>query len=85
MKKMQVNSRLKTTLVTALGLFAFVLLPNFAAAQSGDYVYKQKFMPLETVKLDLSTTALFVTDPQNDFLSTESPAATTLARVRPSF
>ncbi len=74
MKKMQVNSRLKTTLVTALGLFAFVLLPNFAAAQSGDYVYKQKFMPLETVKLDLSTTALFVTDPQNDFLSTESPA-----------
>ena len=77
MKSMQVNSSLKTTLVTAvtaLGLFAFVLLPNFAAAGPGDYVYKQKFMPLETVKLDLSTTALFVTDPQNDFLSKESPA-----------
>ncbi len=31
-------------------------------------------MPKETVKLDLATTALFVTDPQNDFLSKESPA-----------
>jgi len=38
------------------------------------YVYKQKFMPRETVEIDLATTAMFVTDPQNDFLSKESPA-----------
>jgi nicotinamidase-related amidase len=28
----------------------------------------------ETVKIDLSKTALFATDPQNDFLSEKSPA-----------
>ncbi len=47
---------------------------NTAAADSDEYVYKQSFMPRETVKIDLSKTALFVTDPQNDFLSKESPA-----------
>jgi nicotinamidase-related amidase len=52
---------------------AFVLLPSFAMADSGDYVYKQSFMPRETVKIDLSKTAMFVTDPQNDFLSKGSP------------
>ncbi len=31
-------------------------------------------MPRETVEIDLSKTALFVTDPQNDFLSEKSPA-----------
>jgi len=65
---------LKTTLVTVLGLFAFVLLPSFATADSGDYVYKQTWMPKETVEIDLSKTAMFVTDPQNDFLSDKSPA-----------
>jgi nicotinamidase-related amidase len=45
-----------------------------ATADSGDYVYQQGFMPRETVELDLSKTALFVTDPQNDFLSEKSPA-----------
>jgi nicotinamidase-related amidase len=45
-----------------------------AAAESGDYVYQQGFMPTETVEIDLSKTALFVTDPQNDFLSEKSPA-----------
>ena len=44
-----------------------------AAADSGGYVYKQSFMPRETVEIDLATTALFVTDPQNDFLSEKSP------------
>jgi nicotinamidase-related amidase len=69
------NSRsFKPTLVTVLGLFAFVLLPSFASADSDDYVYKQSFMPRETVEIDLSKTALFVTDPQNDFLSEKSPA-----------
>ncbi len=38
------------------------------------YVYQQEFMPRETVEIDLATTAIFVTDPQNDFLSKESPA-----------
>jgi nicotinamidase-related amidase len=40
----------------------------------GDYVYEQEFMPRETVEIDLSKTAMFVTDPQNDFLSEGSPA-----------
>jgi nicotinamidase-related amidase len=42
--------------------------------KAGAYVYKQGFMPKETVEIDLSTTAMFVTDPQNDFLSEGSPA-----------
>jgi nicotinamidase-related amidase len=63
---------LKTTLVSALVLFA--LVPSFANADTGDYVYKQSFMPKETVEIDLATTAMFVTDPQNDFLSEKSPA-----------
>ena len=41
---------------------------------NGDYVYQQEFMPKETVKIDLAKTAMFVTDPQNDFLSEGSPA-----------
>ena len=65
---------LKKPSVIVLGLFATVLLPGFATADSGDYVYKQGFMPRETVEIDLASTALFVTDPQNDFLSEESPA-----------
>ena len=63
----------KSTVGTVLGLFAFVLLPSFAAAQSDEYIYKQSFMPREKVKIDLSKTAMFVTDPQNDFLSKGSP------------
>jgi hypothetical protein len=57
------------TQVLTVTTAAFVLLPSFAMADSGDYVYKQSFMPRETVKIDLSKTAMFVTDPQNDFLS----------------
>ncbi len=44
------------------------------SADSNDYVYKQAFMPIQTMELDLSKTAFFVTDPQNDFLSEKSPA-----------
>ena len=43
-------------------------------ADQDEYVYKQEWMPKETAKIDLETTALFVTDPQNDFLSEQSPA-----------
>ena len=71
---MLILQSLKAASVTVLGLFAFVLLPSFAAADSNDYVYKQGFMPRETVEIDLSKTAMFVTDPQNDFLSEDSPA-----------
>ena len=41
---------------------------------NGNYVYQQEFMPKETVKIDLAKTGMFVTDPQNDFLSEGSPA-----------
>ena len=57
-----------------MGLIACVLVPGTATADKGDYVYKQKFMPTQTMELDLSKTAFFVTDPQNDFLSEGSPA-----------
>ena len=65
---------LRSSLVPVLGLSACLLLPGNAAADKGDYVYKQKFMPTQTMELDLSKTAFFVTDPQNDFLSKGSPA-----------
>ena len=58
----------------SIALVSVSVYANMAAADSGDYVYKQSFMPRETVEVDLSTTALFVTDPQNDFLSEKSPS-----------
>jgi nicotinamidase-related amidase len=71
-----INRRLEAVLALVIGTgFAGVAMyANTAAADSDEYVNKQSFMPKETVKLDLATTALFVTDPQNDFLSKESPA-----------
>ncbi len=65
---------IKSTVATVLGLVTLVILPSLAVADSDDYVYKQSFMPKETVEIDLSKTAMFVTDPQNDFLSEKSPA-----------
>ncbi|MDX2497676.1 MAG: cysteine hydrolase [Desulfobacterales bacterium] len=64
----------KITQILTVTTVAFFILTSFANADSGDYVYKQKFMPRQTVEIDLSKTALFVTDPQNDFLSEKSPA-----------
>ena len=64
----------KITQILTVTTVAFFILTSFANADSGDYVYKQKFMPRTTVEIDLSKTALFVTDPQNDFLSEKSPA-----------
>ena len=58
----------------SIALAGVAVYANTAAADSDEYVYKQSFMPKETVKIDLATTALFVTDPQNDFLSEKSPA-----------
>ena len=57
-----------------VALFGVVAYEKTAAAESGDYVYRQGFMPTETVGIDLEKTAMFVTDPQNDFLSEKSPA-----------
>ena len=69
------NSRTRLLLgAISITLVGVAVYANTAAADSGDYVYKQSFMPKETVEIDLSTTALFVTDPQNDFLSEKSPA-----------
>jgi nicotinamidase-related amidase len=61
-------------LAIAITLVGVPVYAYTAAADSGDYVYKQGFMPRETIKIDLATTGLFVTDPQNDFLSEKSPA-----------
>lgn len=38
------------------------------------YVYQQDFISKQTLELDLKRTAIFITDPQNDFLSEGSPA-----------
>jgi nicotinamidase-related amidase len=35
----------------------------------GGYIYKQEFLPVKKMEIDLETTAIFITDPQNDFLS----------------
>jgi nicotinamidase-related amidase len=64
----------KITRILTVTTVAFFVLISSANADSDEYVYKQSFMPRETVKIDLSKTAMFVTDPQNDFLSKESPA-----------
>jgi nicotinamidase-related amidase len=64
----------KLTQISTIITVAFFILTSFANADPGDYVYKQTWMPKETVKIDLSKTAFFVTDPQNDFLSEKSPA-----------
>jgi nicotinamidase-related amidase len=61
-----------TQILTVIAVAFFVLIGS-ANAEPGDYVYKQGFMPRETVKIDLAKTAMFVTDPQNDFLSEKSP------------
>jgi len=68
------NSRTRTLVgVISIALASVAVYASTAAADSGGYVYKQSFMPRETVEIDLATTALFVTDPQNDFLSEKSP------------
>jgi len=59
--------------ISTVMAIAFFILTSSAHAEPGDYVYKQSFMPRETVKIDLAKTAMFVTDPQNDFLSEKSP------------
>jgi nicotinamidase-related amidase len=64
----------KLALITTLIGFGIPAIGFGAADESGNYVYKQGFMPTETVEIDLSKTAMFVTDPQNDFLSEGSPA-----------
>ena len=68
------KSRTRRLLAVLIALAGVAVYATTASADSHDYVYKQGFMPKETVEIDLSTTALFVTDPQNDFLSKESPA-----------
>ena len=61
-----------TQVITVITVVCFVLI-SFANADSDEYVYKQSFMPRQTVEIDLAKTAMFVTDPQNDFLSKKSP------------
>ncbi len=56
-------------IVSVVGFFSVI-----GAANADNYVYKQTFMPKEKVEINLAKTAMFVTDPQNDFLSEESPA-----------
>jgi nicotinamidase-related amidase len=62
--------KLVLILVVITGGFFFLT----SSVNAADYVYKQTWMPKETVEIDLSKTAMFVTDPQNDFLSEKSPA-----------
>ncbi len=64
----------KLTQILTVTTVAFFVLISSANADSDEYVYKQSFMPRETVEIDLAKTAMFVTDPQNDFLSEKSPA-----------
>ena len=61
----------KLTQILTVTTVAFFVLISSAIAD--EYVFKQSFLPRGTVKIDLSKTAMFVTDPQNDFLSEKSP------------
>jgi len=38
-------------------------------SMEGGYIYQQDFLQKESLELDLEKTALFITDPQNDFIS----------------
>jgi nicotinamidase-related amidase len=38
-------------------------------SMTSGYTYIQEFIPKQTLELDLSRTAIFITDPQNDFIS----------------
>ncbi len=38
-------------------------------SMEGGYTYQQDFLPKEILELDLEKTAIFITDPQNDFIS----------------
>ena len=38
-------------------------------SMTSGYTYTQEFIPKQTLELDLSRTAIFITDPQNDFIS----------------
>jgi nicotinamidase-related amidase len=68
-----ITKAVAVNIVTAIAV-VFSVSICLADADPGDYVYKQEWMPQETIEIDLETTALFVTDPQNDFLSEKSPA-----------
>jgi nicotinamidase-related amidase len=68
---------MKAKQIMIVAMIALIPGLGHSAESSGSeqgYVYQQEFMPKETVEIDLAKTAMFVTDPQNDFLSKESPA-----------
>lgn len=48
---------------------AKALLNSPSGVTDKGYIYQQAFLPRGEVKLDLAHTALFITDPQNDFIS----------------
>jgi hypothetical protein len=58
------DSMNKLTQVLTVITVASSVLTSSANADSDEYVYKQNFMPRETVEIDLAKTAMFVTDPQ---------------------
>lgn len=72
---------MKTLKALSLAMLVSVPNPGFAEEGTDDqtgitengYVYKQAFMPRQTLEMDLSKTALLVIDPQNDFMSEHSP------------
>ena len=45
------------------------LLDLKTASAEGGYIYTQDFLQKEVLELDLEQTAIFITDPQNDFIS----------------
>ncbi len=50
------------------------LLTSKSGITADGYVYQQAFMPKKMVEIDLAHTAIFITDPQNDFLSPKGGA-----------
>lgn len=59
-----------TVLVTSLGYSVAMSEQSHEHDTAGSkYVYQQKFIPRQIIEIDLSKTAIFITDPQNDFIS----------------
>ncbi len=57
-------------LTTSLGHFIALSGQNYKHDTAiSQYVYLQEFMPRQTLEIDLSKTAIFITDLQNDYIS----------------
>ena len=61
------------TLFVSQAGYAADNMPTKTGITDHGYVYQQGFIPRQILKLNLNETALLIVDPQNDFMSEQSP------------